>query len=91
MITRVYAIFDIKSGLFSQPWFFVNDNVAARQAFLEARNPSSLLHQTPADFSLYQIGEWDDAAGVLTHSSHRLIGNIGLFAQAQAEAEPVEA
>lgn len=66
MKTNVYAIRDLKGGIFCEP-FVQNTHGVAERAFSELlRNPQSLLHKYPEDYQLFQIGEYDDNSGLIT-------------------------
>ena len=61
----VFSVFDSKAAVFGQP-IFVNTRGAAIRSFSDAVNkPDSPLARHAADYSLYQIGEYDDGTGEL--------------------------
>lgn len=62
----VYSVFDSKAEVFSQPMFMGNRGQAIRsfQDEINRDNKESLLHKHPADFSLFEIGFWDNEKGV---------------------------
>lgn len=61
---NVYAINDAKS-CFMQPLCEGSDGEAIRSLEAAASNPGSLLSTHAKDFSLYQIGTYDNQSGVL--------------------------
>lgn len=64
MTVNVYAVRDLVAKSFNQPWVDVNDEVAMR-GFAQAINNNSIMGFRPADFQLYQIGEFDTEKGDL--------------------------
>lgn len=65
MNVQVYSLYDTKALVFSQPSYFPNDATAMR-AFLQLSNESgNTVNQYPADFIIFNVGEWDDQNGVL--------------------------
>lgn len=67
MITGVYAVRDEKTEAFSSPLFFVTGGVALRSFSDECLSVESMLHKHPADYSFYQLGQYDDNAGTFVN------------------------
>lgn len=66
MVIKVFSIFDEKAQVFSNPFFMPHTGMATR-AFSDLVNDGqSNVAKHPSDFKLYQIGEFDDVAGLLT-------------------------
>jgi len=66
MITRLYAIRDLKADAFAPPFFFARDELALR-AFQDAiADPQHPMSRHRPDYSLHHLGEFDDASGILT-------------------------
>lgn len=66
MISHAYSIFDSKAAVFGPPIFFQNSALAIRSFTDYANDPSMMIHRHPEDFSLFQIGTFDDNTGVLS-------------------------
>lgn len=64
MIVNVYCVRDLVAKSFNQPWLDVNDEVAMR-GFSQAINNNAIMGFRPADFQLFQIGEFDSEKGDL--------------------------
>lgn len=63
---KVFAVFDVKAAAFGAPQFMATRGLAMRafaEASADARSP---LAQYPADYSLYELGEYDPATGMIT-------------------------
>lgn len=80
MKLQLYTIYDTKSYAYHQPLFFANEAVAVR-AFTQACNdPASFLCQSPSDYVLYHLGEWDDDnATITTLNAPHCIGLASTF------------
>ncbi|WNK13634.1 MAG: nonstructural protein [Microvirus sp.] len=63
MKTNVYSVFDAKTDAFAQPFFAPTNGSALRSFISAAQDPATLLSKHPGDYSLYQIGEFDDDDG----------------------------
>lgn len=65
MILKVFAVRDLKANAFLQP-FVSNSNGAAMRTFGDAcGEPQSVFYKHPEDFMLFEIGSYDDNAGLL--------------------------
>lgn len=63
---RLYSTYDAKSEIWSNPFTAMNDQVAQRmfdQAVLDA---DTVVGQSPFDFSVWAVGEFDQATGLVT-------------------------
>lgn len=63
MITRVFAVLDSKVGTFAQPFFAATTASALRSFGAAAMDPNSMLGKHPSDFTLYELGSFDDETG----------------------------
>lgn len=65
-IKKVLSVYDEKVGAFSQPFCSVNHQTALRdfQRAVEDRNLD--LFHFPNDYSLFELGEFDDISGLIT-------------------------
>lgn len=69
MILKCFAVLDSKAGFFGQPFFDQNEASAIRNfsdAVKDSSNPNNLWHKHPEDFSLFYIGDYDNADGSFT-------------------------
>lgn len=68
MIIKLFAVFDSKAALFGQPFSDQQEGSAIRNfsdAVNDSSNPNNLWNKHPEDFSLFQIGEFDNNSGEL--------------------------
>lgn len=62
----IFAIFDDKAAVFATPFFSPNEFVATRDLSSAVNDPMTSLFKHPADFSLYHLGDFDDASGAIS-------------------------
>jgi len=68
MKLQVYAVYDAAVGCYMQP-FFLRSKGEALRSFMDAvsdRKTQFSIH--PEDFSLFQVGEYEEATGTLIPS-----------------------
>lgn len=58
-----FSIFDAKAVAFSQPFYASNNAVAIRMYAQVVNDPGSVVSKNPEDFTLFGVGEFDDASG----------------------------
>ncbi len=54
------SIYDEKAECFGQPFFVPAIGIAARHFTDAVHNPESMMGKYPGDFTLYQIGYWNN-------------------------------
>lgn len=64
---KIFAIYDKKSQAYATPNFFHHTGQCLRafEDVVNDKNPNAMSAH-PADYSIWQIGEFDDVTGVLT-------------------------
>lgn len=77
MKVNVYAVFDSKACVFQAPFTFSTDGQALRAFENAARSEGTAVGQNPEDYSLFRIGRFDDASGMLEPDNPE---NMGLAA-----------
>lgn len=63
MILSVFSIRDNAADAFIPPFFMPNEAVAVRVFVSCASDPNHQFSKFPKDYSLYMLGQWDDADG----------------------------
>ena len=77
MIQYVYSIYDSKAEAYLRPFFVPTKGLALRSVGDEVNNPSSNLHKYAQDYTLFEIGEYDDSTGIITmHKTHINLGML---------------
>ena len=64
MKVKLYAVLDSASAVYDGPVPSQTDGVAMRNFINMAKNPDTAVGRNPECFSLWRVGEWDDATGV---------------------------
>lgn len=90
MIMKMFCLLDIKVGSYGQPFFFHHHHEAIRAASELAQDQSTIPGRYPADFGLYEMGEFDNATGQVTmHAYPQALGVLRSFLPAPATAMPL--
>lgn len=63
MKTKMFTVRDSKSEAFLPPLYFRQRGEALRAFQVSANEPSHNFCRFPEDFSMYEIGEWNDETG----------------------------
>lgn len=77
MKTKVFAIYDSKTDAYMTPFFAPNGEDATRRVLSTAQQPNSLFHQFADDYTVMELGEWDEDSGTITTlEQNRVVGNV---------------
>lgn len=79
MIKFLYSVYDSKARAYGNPFVSVRQEMAVRDFTAAVRDPSTQLNKFPEDFTLVEIGEFDDETCVF--SLHQNPIPLGLAAQ----------
>jgi len=86
---KVYTVFDSKAEAYLQPFFMQSRGQAVR-AFTELSNdPQHQFSKYAADFTLFEIGEYDDQSGII--SSLSAFVPLGTSLEFKSQPMPVSA
>lgn len=86
MMLKVFAPYDSKISTWLQPMFFQHTGQAERTWKELCSNADSFLAKHPQDFTLYQIGEFDDDTAALSSITPVQVMSA---AQAMLDSSPV--
>jgi len=80
VIMKIFTVRDNVVQAYLQPFFSVNEGSAIRSLQEVVNDPNHTFAKYPADYSLYFVGSFDDATGVITPEPepHRLVSLIDL-------------
>lgn len=67
MKVKVFTFFDCKVGAYMQPFFAQSPGAALRILLGSIERPDHILAKHPADFTLFELGEFDDQLGQFTN------------------------
>lgn len=62
---KIFSVYDSKGDVFSRPIFDLNAGVALRgfADTAKAVNGENPISQHPEDYTLFELGEWDESSG----------------------------
>jgi hypothetical protein len=70
----MYAVLDLKAGNYTQPYYCANENVGIRMFDTAVNDPQTMMSKYPADFMLFEVGEFDDSNCMITQDSkHKML------------------
>ena len=81
---QVFSIFDIAANSYARPFFLPANGIAIRVFTDLAVNAETDVGKHPKDYTLYNIGEFDDQTGELTNKEPKLPLLSGLEAVASS-------
>ncbi len=79
---KIFSVYDSKAEAFLNPIFCPTRAVAIRSFTASAINPDSDFCRHPEDFSLFELGEFDPATGILKEAPKVLLGSAQEFSDA---------
>lgn len=74
MIQKVFTIYDTKAAVFTQPFFALTTAAGIRVCVDLVNDPNTMIGRHYADYVLYEVGTWDDQAGLLTPAEAQSLG-----------------
>jgi len=88
MIQFIYSVHDSKALAYLPPFFMHNKNMAIRSFQDAVQDDGSSFHRHPEDYSLWELGEFDDNTGeIIYHTPHKALGTGLDYIQNVREAE----
>lgn len=67
MQTRMYSIYDLRSGHYNPPFVETHQAYAQRRMEDSIKNPDSRMSKEPENFCLYEIGVFKEETGRVVH------------------------
>jgi len=84
MQLKIYSIRDSKSECFTQPFFQHTAGEAERNFKTLVNDEKSTQNKYPEDFSLWEIGNYDDNTGKITPiEPHHVVNAVQLIQKVQ--------
>jgi len=71
---KIFSVYDSKINAFTKPFFCRTKGEAMRGFIDEVNRTDSMLNKHPGDYTLMELGEWDDVKGDV--SNHKTNSNI---------------
>lgn len=63
MVKKVFGVFDAKAGIYLPTVCRHSKGEFIREMIEVGRNKDTMIGKFPADFTLFELGEWDDLQG----------------------------
>lgn len=86
MILKTFAVYDAKLEAYLQPFFMQTTGAALRAWDAVVNDPSTQFFKNPEDFTLFEIGEYDDQSGTL--QAHPVKLSVGIALQFKKSVYP---
>lgn len=77
MFLKAFCFLDIKTGIYSQPFFMPHRGLAIRAALNLGNDLNTDIGKHPHDFRLILVGEFDDSVGALHSIQSEDFGTVG--------------
>ena len=91
MLTKIFTIYDSKTQAYMSPFFNTSTGGALRSFEEACRDENSTFHKYPSDFTLFEIGTFDDNnAKISFHDSKISLGCAIEYAQSNQKLEAVK-
>lgn len=81
MLAKVFTVFDSKAVAYMSPFIEASTGTGIRRFSDEVNNTSnsrSALVAHPEDFTLFEIGTWDEIAGVVLPYEAKISRGVGV-------------
>lgn len=76
MILKLFSVYDDKAKAYMSPFFAATAGLAIRSFSDAIADSNTSVSKYPADFTLFELGEFDDQTGTITpHPSASNLGN----------------
>lgn len=79
MILLAYSLLDNKTGHFSPPFFMTHRGHAIRAVIELGEDPKTTVGRHPSDFTLCEVGVFDDQVGRFTSEDCVHLGTVASF------------
>ena len=77
---KVYLLQDSKAGYYLSPMIFRSHGEAERMLQTALKDPKSSIYNSPADFNLFYVGEFDEDTGnFVLHEKHSIANAADLL------------
>lgn len=77
MLKKIFSVYDSKAKLFSTPFYSHNDKTAQRDFARAVNDPQSELSKFSEDYSLMELGEFEDDTGAFNIHSAPINHGLG--------------
>lgn len=70
---QIFAVFDKKAVVYMSPFYFLQKGQAIRAFEDSVNDPQSAFYKHPEDYSLFELGTFDDTSGIITSRNPNFI------------------
>ena len=75
VLMKICSVYDAKVGAYAQPMFCQSAGQALRTFQDIANDKEHPIGQHPEDYTLFELGTWDEVSGVITpHPARKALG-----------------
>ena len=91
MVQFIYSIHDSKAQAYLPPFYLHNKNMAIRSFSDAVQDQTTAFYRHPEDYSLWEIGEFDDITGeIIYYTPHHALGTgVDYINDTTAEIIPI--
>jgi len=72
---KIYSVYDSKAEAYLQPFFVLKRGLAIRAIQEAIKDEKSNLSKYPADFTLFELGDWNEDTGQISMLAAKI--NLG--------------
>lgn len=81
---KMFSVYDQVAKAWLPPFYYHNEFMAIRTFSDCINNPQHQFGMNQSDYTLFEIGEWDDDSGKIeTYAENKLLGNGTKFISQQ--------
>lgn len=89
MQLKAFSLLDMKTGIFNTPFFLSHVGHAIRACTDLGQDRNTTVGRYPSDFTLVEIGSWDDQTAVLERCNPISHGTVSSFLPAPEGSMPL--
>lgn len=88
MILKMFTVYDSKAEAYNQPFYMRSKGEALRAWHSTVNDKTTQFYTHPADYTLFEIGEFDDSTGNITiYQAKHNLGNAMEFKNREVEIQ----
>ncbi len=72
---KIFTIYDTKAEAYFPPFYLPQSSMAIRQFGDMVNDSNSSISKHPADYTLFELGEWDDNSSEFVDLNKKSLGN----------------
>lgn len=87
MLLKMFSLYDSKAEAYNKPFYAVTTGAALREFEDAVRNGESMMNKYPHDFTLFEIGVFDDeTAEIVIHNAKINLGTAHEYLKPELKA-----